>query len=821
MKKQHVLFLFFALSFGLTKITFGQNFGGVPGGQMPMDATITGAIYDPDLAVNVEYATIALYSLRDSSLVSGTISQVNGTFSLSGLPYGRFYAEVTFIGYEKKTLDQIILTPRQKELNIGIIELRQSSMNLNEVEITAEKTHIEYKIDKKVINVGQDIIASGGTAVEVLENTPSVEVDIDGNVSLRGSSNFTVLIDGKPSVLSGSDALKQIPASSIDKIEIITNPSAKYDPDGMAGILNIILKKQKAKGFNGIINLSAGLYQNYSADILLNYRTGKINFFAGGNYGVRNHPGSWELDRQTTFSDTVFHMLANSDRGHAHNGYSVKAGIEYDINKSHYMSLTAEKGLNGSSENSEAFYNEYTTPATLNTFYLRESDEIRDRDYLSLNYFYQYNFKKKGKLEFNTFYSNGSGIEDEDLSQYSTDAFWNKLVEDPYLQRTSQESSNDKLRVKADYSTPIGAKGKLEAGLQSRNESSYSIYDFSVYDYGSKVWAKDSIQHNDLDFSTNIYSGYTTYSSAKWGFEYMAGIRLEYYDRLIVQNVMNDRFASSQLDYFPSIHISRKLKHEQQLLASYSRKIERPREWYLDPFPNYVDQYNIRMGNPRLDPEYVNSYEFSYQKRLSFGVLTGEVYYRETNNKINRIAYLTDSNVMIHTFENIDQDYALGVELSGNFDIAKWWQLNASGNMFNYHIDGQILESDVNQSINTWSARLNSNFKLKWGTRIQVSVFYKAPSITAQGDRDGFFFTNIGLRQELLKKKLSVSVQVRDIFKTSSHSFTSYGENFVLSNTFIRKSPFVNFSLSYTINNYKQRYDRDQMQMDFDGGDDM
>ncbi|MEA3496214.1 MAG: TonB-dependent receptor [Bacteroidota bacterium] len=793
-----------------------------PQGNMPEIGQLIAVVIDNDTKHLVEYASFALYNMRDSSLVAGAIADKSGKIFLKELPFGRYYAIVTFIGYENKEIKNIMINPKNQHKNLGVIAIKQAAIELEEVEVGAERKHIEYRIDKKVINVSKDIIASGGTAIDVLENTPSIQTDVDGNISLRGSSNFQLLINGKPSVLSGNDALKQIPASTVKQIEIITNPSAKYDPDGVAGIINLIMKKQEGEGVNGIINASIGSFGNHSVDFLLNYRKGNFNFFTSLNYNERKRPGTSIMERESFLTDTTNFLTFEADRDRHHGGYEAKAGFDYIINEKNSLTLSGEYGLRSFGFNFESKYHEYSDPFDTNIYYYRENEMNIQNNYYVADLFYQHDFNGEShNLTTNIHYSLRGGEDTETNSEYQTLEDW--LIEGvtPENQRSFEINDGYKFRVKVDYTKKFSENGKLEAGLQSRIDISNSVYDLENYNVTLDKWIKNAEQHNSIDVQKNIHSAYGTFTNELFGFGFMAGLRAEYTDRIISQNILNDDFVINRVDIFPSFHISKKLPADQQLLASYSKRINRPRDWYLDPFPHYIDDKNIRQGNPNLEPELINSLEFGYQKRIKSSFLSLEAYYRETNNKISRIHRMIENEVMIHTFDNITKDYSLGFEFMGNIEIKKWWTINASANFFKYHIEGEIIDDDVNQAINTWSSRLNSTINLKTKTKIQLSGFYSAPSITAQGERDDFFFTSIAIRQDFLKRKLSLTFRVRDIFGTMNHAFTSYGIYFIQSNEFKRLSPSYNLSISYQLNNYKKKKRSSSEGTNYEGIDQM
>ena len=789
--------------------------------QMPKDGLITGTIYDKQSNKAVEYASIAVYSQRDSLLLGGTVSQSNGHFRISDLPYGKHYLLVSFIGYENSIISDIAISPKQKEVNAGRIMLSQTAFSMQEVEVSTERRHIEYQIDKRVINVSRDIVGASGTAVDILENTPSVSVDIDGNVSLRGTSNFTVLIDGKPSVISANDLLKQIPASSIDQIEIITNPSAKYDPDGIGGIINVITKKQRLDGFNGITNLTLGMYKNYALGVLLNYRINKVNVFVDFNTNRRGTPGKWSMNRTSTLKDTNYYILANSERLRFHTGLSVNSGIEYSINNRNYLSFSFERSLRSYGNTADSRYHEYANPLVYDLYFLRETASKRDYNSYSGNLYYQHKFKKpKHELSSSIIYSVNDGGEVEELEEFMTDSDFELLSIAAYRQRSKSENQHSDLRIKADYELPLNEKSKFEAGVQARINNGLAVYDFEKLDTLLMDWKLDSEKHNDLEYRRNIYAAYSTYTGSLMSIDYKLGFRFEYTDRLIKQNVLNIEYPVIRPDYFPSIHLSKKLNEKNQIMASYSKRVNHPREWFLDPFPNYFDPNNIRVGNPALEPEFIHSYEINYQRRMNKVFFSVETYYRQTNNKISRISTLNDNNVMIHTWDNLNRDYSIGTEVSGNFDIKPWWQMNLSFNFFNYNIRGEILDEDINQVTNTYSLRFNTSLRMKWGSRIQLTSSYMAPSLTAQGKTKPYFHSNLGIRHDFFKNKLTASLSVRNFLGTSKWGFTSTGHNFTIDQEFQQYWPVVQLSLNYNINNYKRRQERNgDRQMDMDQGD--
>lgn len=800
------------LFFFLTFTVFAQQRGGGAGqagqGAAPI-GTVTGTIQEFLTGNLMEYANVVLFSVRDSAMVTGAITTMDGRFTLEKVPFGRYYLVANFIGFNKETIQDIKVTPQKTFVDLGVIQLHSSTETLEAVEITAQKELIEYQIDKKVINVSQDIMAQGGSAVTALENTPSVQVDIDGNVSLRGSSSFTVLIDGRPSILQGTDALQQIPASNIETIEIITNPSAKYDPDGVAGIINVVLKEKIDKGMSGVVNASVGSNNSSSVDFLLNYHYKKFNFFAGADYNNNRHEGERKSIDETYYNDTTFFRNTVGSRNRGRDGYGVRGGVEYFITDRTMVSAEGRVGYYDFNGGGTSYLSQYTLPATIDQYSTNISDMSRNGNYYNTKLSFQHKFDKKGhQIDMMLYYAQRDGDDSDEQKETVTDAQYQPIEEEPYFIRTTEEDADNEFRFNVDYVLPVGDEGKIEAGYQARIEDETEIYVFTSYDYPTSAWIEDSLFSNSMDFRRDIHSVYGIYSN-KWNsFGYQLGLRGEYTYREIKNARSTDGTLIDRWDLFPSVHLSKSFANKNQLLASYTRRIDRPNGWFLDPFVNYIDQFNYRQGNPDLQPEYTDSYEIGYQMWAWGAMFSLEGYYRATTNKIARIRTLQPDNTFMHTFENLNSDYSLGGELMVRFDPAKWLNLNLSANLYQYRLEGNVEDQSVDAESFNWNSRLNAIVKLPYNMRLQVNGIYNGPSITAQGEMEGFFMTNAALRKDFFNQTLSATFSVRDIFSTGKHEFTSSGTGFYSYNYFNRKAPIFSLSLSWKINNYEKRSDR-------------
>jgi len=766
---------------------------------LPKNGAVVGKIIESGSKVPLEYANVAIYSTSDSSLAGGGIADAKGFFYVPNLAPGAYYLDAKFIGYESTVKENIKIGRDQLKIDLGTIELIPASANLNEVKVVAQDRPIAYEIDKKVVDPSQFPTAANGTAVDVLANTPSVSVDIEGNVSLRGSSNFTVLIDGRPTPFSAADALEQIPASTIRNIEIITNPSAKFDPDGNAGIVNINTKKSKITGFSGIVNANADSYGSLSGDFLLNYKIGKFNFFVGGNRANRKGMGQSNRMNITYGADTVT-TTAFGESENGHNSWSTKAGVDYYINDKNTLSFAAN--LNGRSRLNSGI-NDFTESSTsgyqLNT--LTNSNGEGSSNNMAFNLDYKRTFDRPGaELTAMLYYSTGT---DDELS------YFEQFLSDTILyngQKNWEYGDESQTRFKLDYVYPISSKMKLETGYQALLKNEFGWNDVHWYsvadDYEPQ---KSSLYYTDSDFKQNIQALYATWSNSGQKFGYQLGLRAEYTNRLITYSGSADEFKIDKWDFFPTIHLSFNLSEKQQLTTSYTRRIQRPRGHFLEPFKTYTDAYNIRQGNPGIENEYVDSYEIGYQLQLDKGFVSTEIYHRQINNKIEPISSVYSETVMLQTFDNIGTDYSTGVEMMLNYKPTKWWMFNLMGNVYRYQIIGELYGRDVNQLSTNWNSRLSNTFNITKTTKLQVDAMYNSPTTSAQGRRDGFLFSNVAVRQDLFNNKLNVTLSVRDVLNTAKFGFESSGEGFYNKSSFDMKSPVFSIALSYKINNYKQQ----------------
>ena len=765
--------------------------------------SVTGKVVDSVKKEPIEFANVIIYSVPDSAQVNGTVTNSGGTFELTKIGAGKYYIDIQFVGYEKKRLKGITISPGNLKIDLGEIPIKSTAINLGDVVVSGDRSPITYQTDKKVIDVDKMPTTISGTAVDVLENVPSITVDVEGNVSLRGSTDFIVLIDGRPSVLDAQDALQQIPASTIDDIEIITNPSAKYKAEGTSGIINIILKKNKIAGINGLTNLNAGLNEKYSGNFLFEYKNSWSNSNLGLDYNHMFFPGDNRQENRTIINNFTSYLNTTGGIKWGRINYSLRGETDLNLSDNDLLSLGGRYGHREFQRGANLNYNEWSDINTEHLFYKNNSYRERSGYFFALNSNYQHKFDQAGhEISSELFFSYNDG---DEISL--TELFNNDILSDG--KRTTESGPSKDFRGKVDYTLPLGTNSKFESGYQGEIDLSKDMT--GLYDLDSSI--NNYFQLPEFSHSTksneNEQAFYTMYSDEidKLGFQ--GGLRTEYTYRSIKVDDIND-FKIDRWDYFPSVHLSYKFSDGQQLMGSYTRRIQRPQGWSLEPFDTWIDANNINRGNPSLKPMYIDSYEMGYRTFLGELSISSEFYYRVNQNKIERIQSAYAENITLNTFENVGKDYSLGNELMLTFGIGKVWYANLMGDLYNYKINGIINNEPFSRESFNWNTRFNNSINIDRSTQLQINASYNSPTVSSQGRREGSFRTDVAVKHELYNKALSLTLQIRDLLQTAKNEYTSAGTDFYSYSYFNRESPVVILNVKYNINNHKEEREREQ-----------
>lgn len=748
---------------------------------------IYGTVLDVRNQDPIPFATIIVLDTNTKQSIAGTTTDEDGKFNLS-TNTSNIFIEIRFIGFETKKLDNF--TIKNNQLAIGNIYLNEVNQALDEVEIRAEKSTTEFKLDKRVFNVGKDISSTGMGALEVLNNVPSVTVSIEGIVSLRGNAGVQILIDGKPSILADDprNSLGSITADMIDKIEVITNPSAKYDAEGTSGILNIVLKKEERKGLNGSISLNTGIPDNHSIGVSLNRRTEKFNLFAQLGVGYRSLPNTSKNSNQDLINNTTVNSEGKQYRNE--NFYNIILGTDYYINPLNMITLSGNFAYEIEDQPSNTFFSSFDE----NNILVSQWERIETTE--ATNPKYQYELQYKREFEDN---------EDHTLLISAQGRFFGKDQESEFEvnrisgddqfndQQTETEFQQADYTFKLDYTKPFSEKMTMELGSQ------YVINDvgnnYTVREFIDDEWVTNPDLTNNFEYDQKVFGLYGTlaYENEPWGFK--AGLRIENTDLKTLLTNTDEKNTQNYTDYFPSAHISYKADEIISLQAGYSKRIFRPRLWDLNPFFNIRNDYNIRTGNPNLKPEYTDSFEITsifVYKKISFNA---GLYFLYTTDVVERVTSFED-NVSITTPENIGNSKTTGIELNFKYGPVNWLTFNGDFNYGYFIRDGEFEEQSFDFNGDKWTSRLTTKFILPANFELQLTGSHQSGYQTVQSQVSGFSYADLGIRKKIAKGKIVIDLSVRDLFETRIRESVIDQPEFYLY-TYNTRGRFFTLGLSY------------------------
>lgn len=767
---------------------------------------LTGKVIDSQSKDAMLYVTVSVHEVSDSSLVTGGITDIEGVFNISDVPVGKKYLfKCSFIGYTTKFIS--IDFTNKKSVDLGEVVLSPGSEVLDGVDVTVDRPTVTYEIDKKVVNVENMNNVASQTAVEVLANIPSVSVDMDGNVSLRGSTGFTLLIDGRPSAMPASEALQLIQASNIKDIEIITNPSAKYDAEGTSGIINVILKKNKLEGVSTLINVNGGNsgngidYWNGGGDFLTSINKGKFKFNIGGQVVTKNRFRDIEQIRITTVGEEASKIESNGLHRFFGTNYGGNVAMEYAPNKSDFLSIGLDARNRQWNAAAKYDFNEFSGDS-LTASYRNNEQTLRDFFVFSGSLGYQHLFKEN----MDHYISLTSTYNLYDGEEFAETAFYTIEGEFQGGNQNTEIGPSNSIRVSLDYQYPFKNEMKLQVGARADFGFSGDDQDSYQYNFNEGDYVRLDSFSTDVAYTQNVYAGYSIVNGKikdKLGYQF--GIRAEYTDRFIELTNSELNTDIQRLDWFPSAHFSYQLDKKNQFKASASRRIDRPKSWHLEPFIAWEDPYTVRQGNPNLLPEYIQSYELGYIRELKKGSFSTEVYFRNTNNIRERIQEVYDTNVVIKRPVNAGVSKALGAEFSFNKRITKWWSMDAGANLFYYQIKGQLPGSSLDQESFTYRGRLSNNFNLPKDWKIQFVCNYESDIVSVQGVEKGFTSLDLAIKKEFFDKKVASTFQFQNLLATERR------ENWVDTETLYSyrlakpRYPVFSLAISVRLNNFSNK----------------
>ena len=770
---------------------------------------LTGKVVDVQNNETIPFASAVVMDRKTKAIVKTGQTDMNGTLVITGIPDGTFTIKISYVGYQTLVRDSVSFI-KSAVINFGTIKMKAAKGNvLAEVSITAKKAPIQLGIDKKVFAVDQSLVSEGGSASDLLTNVPSVQVDVDGNVSLRGSTGVKVLIDGKPSLIAGGDIaaiLQSIPASSIETVEVITNPSSKYDAEGNSGVINIVLKRNTKLGLNGNVALTAGNRDNYNANTSLSFQNKKINIYGNYSYRYGNRlGGGYNNIKYLQRTDSLASADQLTDSKNTEKSHNVKAGIDYYLTTKDILSFSGGFNSRNSDRNDILAINKYD--AGRNPLELSKRINTTDGtgNSYDLNLDYSHKFKTSQELTFNFGYSKGNN---DNYQEYNT-AVYNvngaAVDGDRELLTNDNDGNNKNYNIQADYTMPLGKLGKIESGYRSQIKYSDNNTLAKTYDEATGQFNENYLLSNTFNSKDQVHALYMNYQNQIKNFGYQIGLRGEV-ARLNTESGGYDlnnqlQSAPARIAYdrlYPSIFLTQKFTGEQQIQLSYTRRVNRPRPWDTNPFIDYSDPLSWRKGNPNLLPEDVHSYELSYSKFWSKVTFIGSAYMRRTNDLIQRIRSVPDADgIIIVSPENLTKSLNSGLELITKVDPFKAWNFTGNVNVYHSNIDAVPEYNIAANSGFSWNANLTNNFTLPYNITLQIKGDYNSSEIQAQGKRKAMYGIDAGAKYDFPNKKASLSMNVRDIFNTKR--FGMITEDGVTITDFQRymKGPNGNITFSY------------------------
>jgi outer membrane receptor protein involved in Fe transport len=721
----------------------------------------------------VEFATVMLADRADSSQVAGTTTDMNGRFRLK-TPTEAVYAEISFIGYETRRITELP-TASGGEIDLGIVELSVQGQTLDEITVRAEKSTTEFRLDKRVFNVGQDLSSTGASALDVLQNVPSVNVTIEGDIRLRGAGGVQILINGKPSVVAsdGGNILGTLTADMIESVEVITNPSAKYDAEGTSGIINIVLKKEERKGLNGAVSVNTGVPDNHSVGLSLNRRSEKFNLFSQFGVGYRELPEDQRNVNRNRITGTS--VLSEGEEFRNETFYNVVLGTDYYLNERNIFTLSGNFAYEIEDQPSAFTFRRQLEDGTTTSVWNRSetTDATNPKYQFELQYVREWPEDEEHQLVVSALGTL--------FSKDQSSVFLNETVsgeDNSGRQRTRTEFGEQENTFKLDYTRPISEEFTVETGAQYVTNDVSN--DFAVSDFLNDVFVDNSALTNVFDWNQRVAAGYGTaaYELGEWGLK--VGLRLERTDLETVLQTTDERNEQNYTNLFPSAAASYKLTEATSFQASYSRRIFRPRLWDLNPFFNIRNNFTIRTGNPNLLPEYADSYELTGIFIMEQASLNASVYHRYTTDVVERVTTF-EEEVSITQPVNLGTNRTTGLEVNGKYTPAEWFTLTGDFNYNAFVRDGELEGTSFDFSANQWFGRMTAKFDLPWEVDFETTGNYNSRVQTVQGQTSGFAFLDLGLRKRLFGGRGAVNFAVRDVFasrirevETSQEAFYQY-----------------------------------------------
>ena len=792
-KNTTLIFIFFLT----TLASFGQS----------RQIVLSGIISDAESSEPLPYATVSVYN-RNGDLADGGIADENGVFKLN-LPPNDYSLNFEYIGFESVTID---IKPYPNNINIGTVKLISSFDSLEGVDVVGQSAEVEIRLDKRVYNVSKNNLIRGGTVSDVLENVPSVSVDIDGNIELRGNNNVRILVDGKPSGLiglGGIDALTRLPAESIEKVEVITSPSARYQAEGTTGIINIILAKRFLKGLNGVFNLSAGRNDTYSGSANLNYRKGKFNFFTNSGYSDRTNKGRAVQDNVYTDPlESVERYVEERQFNRRRQGFNVNTGLDYQMTEKTSLTmsyLTNERDGDDSTINEQS---QYQIDGVLITNRYEKEIDREDSNQFSVDFEHQFN-KQGHKLTATLQTEKNDETETSDINSFFENG---QPSDDSEINRTVENQERNLAQL--DYVFPIDKNTQFEAGYRGTDNKRKIDFEVQIIDEDDNATVDENLS-NVLDFEQEVHALYSQYGKKFNTFSFLAGLRFEntriFVEQLDSSSPLNNK---SYNDYFPTLNLGWEISPTASITLGYNRRISRPNAWTLNPFQSRSSKTSYFQGNPKLDPSYSNGIDIGYLKQFKKVTLNSSVYYRKSTDAVSRVAIVTDETVFVNGIEtpvirrlpiNLGTEEQFGVEFNTSLRLIKGMRTNASVNFFRRVEKGNYQGISYDSNNTSWSGNLSNSYRLPFDVQSQFSVRYRGPNESSFGKSKGFLYTDLALSKDILNDNATINFRFSDLFNTGKYDYQTITPVAVTDGIYQRREPTYTLTFTYRFRQEKNR----------------
>ncbi|CAI8313094.1 MAG: Uncharacterised protein [Flavobacteriales bacterium] len=770
--------------------------------------TLTATIIDKNTKDKLPFATVSLKNPDSKAIIGGAVSDENGFVSVKS-PLANVQIQVDYVGYETLIFEKSNIS---RKTALGTLGLIPKENQLSGVDLVGRRSDVEIRLDKLVYNVGQNLNAKGTNVADVLDNIPSLSLDIDGNLELRGSTNVRILIDGKPSGLvglNGIDALADLPAESIERVEVITAPSARYQAEGSSGIINIILAKNTLKGLNGVFNMSAGKFDSYDANASLNYKTGKFNFFTNSGYRDNTDMGGAFQDTRYTTSKNYDQFVETRSFDRRRQGANVNIGLDFSLTNKTKITLSYVQNKRDGDDQTRNDQNHFLATTTITKSLRSEIEEDFDLNkQLSLSLTHKFN-EKGHKLD--VILQGERNIEDEFADLQTQQLVPNKLL--GFLEENNTEENQKQFLAQIDYVFPMDKNTQFEAGYRTTNENQNTSFIVQQEDINGNMIVNDDLT-NYLDFNQEVHAVYTQFGK-KWGdFSLLSGLRYEHTSMVVIQKTTNEDGNSSFGDFFPTLNLGIELSETANITIGYNRRVSRPRSRSLNPFQSRSSETSFFQGNPYLKPNYSNGFDVGYLKQFKNFTLNSSLYFRRTEKPENRISVESgdfatvngELTPVIKRFPvNLGRRDQLGIEANSTIRWSSKWRTNLSFNLFRSVETGSYEGLSFDNENESWTGNFRNNLTLFGNFNTQMNVFLRGPSQSAFGSRKAFGGVNIGMSKDLFNENATLNLNFSDVFNTQIFKWKTITENTTTTGEYQRRKPVYRLTFTYRFRQEKER----------------